>query len=71
MAMKQNNGHSIDISSAKFDFHLLSVTTRNLTLFNLKVTEKAMDRYWSNQKANSALKTKTGNKKILQIDKIQ
>ena len=32
---------------------------------------KAMNRNWSNQKANPALKTKTGNKYILQIDKIQ
>ena len=30
-----------------------------------------MNRNRSNQKANSALKTKVGNKKILQIDKIQ
>ena len=30
-----------------------------------------MNRNWSNQKANPALKTKTGNKYILQIDKIQ
>ena len=35
-------------------------------------TRKAMNRNRSNQKANPALKTKTGNKKkILQIDKIQ
>ena len=33
--------------------------------------KKAMNRNWGNQKANSALKTKTGNKQILQIDKIQ
>ena len=32
---------------------------------------KAMNRNWSNQKANPALKTKTGTKLILQIDKIQ
>ena len=31
----------------------------------------AMNRNWSNQKENHALKTKTGNKYILQIDKIQ
>ena len=30
-----------------------------------------MNRNWSNQKANPALKTKAGNKSILQIDKIQ
>ena len=30
-----------------------------------------MNRNRSNQKANPALKTKTGNKLILQIDKIQ
>ena len=30
-----------------------------------------MNRNWSNQKANPALKTKAGNKQILQIDKIQ
>ena len=32
---------------------------------------KAMNRNWSNQKANPALNTKAGNKQILQIDKIQ
>ena len=32
---------------------------------------KAMNRNWSNQKANPALKTKKENKLILQIDKIQ
>ena len=36
-----------------------------------KSNRKAMNRNWSNQKANPALKTKTGNKFILQIDKIQ
>ena len=30
-----------------------------------------MNRNWSNQKANPALKTKAGNKNILQIDKMQ
>ena len=30
-----------------------------------------MNRNWSNQKANPALKSKAGNKYILQIDKIQ
>ena len=30
-----------------------------------------MNRNWSNQKTNPALKTKTRNKWILQIDKIQ
>ena len=30
-----------------------------------------MNRNWSNQKANPALKTKKGNKQILQIDEIQ
>ena len=30
-----------------------------------------MDRNWSNQKANPALKTKMGNNKISQIDKIR
>ena len=30
-----------------------------------------MNRNWSNQKANPALKTKAGIKYILQIDKIQ
>ena len=33
-----------------------------------KSNRKAMNRNWSNQKANPALKTKAGNK---QIDKIQ
>ena len=32
---------------------------------------KAMNRNWSNQKANPALKTKAGNKLMLLIDKIQ
>ena len=32
---------------------------------------KAMNRNWSNRKANSALKTKAENKWILQIDKVQ
>ena len=32
---------------------------------------KAMNRNWSNQKAKPALKTRTGNTCILQIDKIQ
>ena len=36
-----------------------------------KSNRKAMNRKWSNQKANTALKTKAGNKLILQIDKIQ
>ena len=39
--------------------------------FYHKSNRKAMNRNWSNQKANPALKTKTGNKYILQIDKIQ
>ena len=30
-----------------------------------------MNRNWDNQKANPALKSKAGNKEILQIDKIQ
>ena len=30
-----------------------------------------MNRNWSNQKADPTLKTKTGNKEILKIDKIQ
>ena len=36
-----------------------------------KSNRKAMNRNWSNQKANPALKTKAGNELILQIDKIQ
>ena len=36
-----------------------------------KSNRKAMNRNWSNQKSNPALKTKAGNKQILQIDKIQ
>ena len=36
-----------------------------------KRNRKAMNRNWSNQKANPALKTKAGNKLILQIDKIR
>ena len=35
-----------------------------------KSNRKAIKRNCSNKKANPALKTKTGNKKILQIDKI-
>ena len=38
---------------------------------NNRKAMKTMNRSWSNQKANPALKTKTGNKLILQIDKIQ
>ena len=40
-------------------------------IFILKSNRKAMNRNWSKQKANPALKNKTGNKEILQIDKIQ
>ena len=36
-----------------------------------KSNRKAMNRNWSNQKANPTLKTKTGNKQTPQIDKIQ
>ena len=36
-----------------------------------KSNRKAMNRNWNNQKANPTLKTETGNKTILQIDKIQ
>ena len=36
-----------------------------------KSNRKAMNRNWCNQKVNPALKTKAGNKYILQIDKIQ
>ena len=36
-----------------------------------KSNRKAMIRNWGNQKANPALTTKTGNKSILKIDKIQ
>ena len=36
-----------------------------------KSNRKAMNRNRNNQKANPALKTKAGNKQILQIDKIQ
>ena len=32
------------------------------TRYDMKSNRKAMNRNWSNQKANSALKTKTGNK---------
>ena len=39
--------------------------------WTIKSDRKAMNRNWSNHKANPALKTKTGNKEILQIDKIQ
>ena len=35
-----------------------------------KNNRKAMNRNWSNQKANPALKTKMENIQILQIDKI-
>ena len=34
-----------------------------------KSNRKAMNRIWRNQKPNPALKTKTENKQILQIDK--
>ena len=36
-----------------------------------KSNRKAMNRNWNNKKANPTLKTKTGNKRILRIDKIQ
>ena len=36
-----------------------------------KSNSKAINRNWSNQKANPALKTKAGDKQTLQIDKIQ
>ena len=36
-----------------------------------KSNRQAMNRNWSNQKDNPALKTKAGNNSILQIDKIQ
>ena len=36
-----------------------------------KSNRKEMNKNWSNQKAKPAFKTKTGNKLILQIDKIQ
>ena len=41
------------------------------TVLDIESNRKAITRNWGNQKANSALKTKTGNKIILQIDKIQ
>ena len=40
-------------------------------LISLISNRKAINRNWSNQKANPALKTKAGNKLISQIDKIQ
>ena len=40
-------------------------------MYVVKSNRKAMNRNWSNPKANPALKTKTGNKQILQIDEIQ
>ena len=51
---------------------ILPKGVRYLRFHNLiKSYRKAMNRNWSNQKANPALKTKAGNKLILQIDKIQ
>ena len=48
------------------------INKNNFCLFNdNKSNRKAMNRNWSNQKANPALKTKAGNKCISQIDKIQ
>ena len=38
---------------------------------NIQSNRKAMNRNWSNQKANPAFKTIAGNRLILQIDKIQ
>ena len=43
------------------------VVVSKLSPFFSKSNRKAMNRNWSNQKANPALKTKTGNKLILQI----
>ena len=42
-----------------------------ISLVGEESNRKAMNRNWSNQKANPALKAKTGNKYLLQIDKIQ
>ena len=46
-------------------------TLHNLKNAANKSNRKAMNRNWSNQKENSPLNTKTGNKLILQVDKIQ
>ena len=50
-----------------FLFHLVTIPSKFITLWLInrylcKSNRKAMNRNWSNQKANPALKTKTGNK---------
>ena len=55
-------------------FHLMVLYENYLICIFMninKINRKAMNRNWSNQKANPALKTKTGNKYILHVDKIQ
>ena len=51
--------------------YLLGGKTAKHVNFMQKSNRKAMNRKWDNQKANPALKTKTRNKEILQIDQIQ
>ena len=49
--------------------YIFQVRIKNFSMS--KSNRKAMNRNWSNQKANPALNTKTENKCILHIDKIQ
>ena len=51
--------------------HDTADAARPTLIYSDKSNRKAMNRNWSNQKANPALKTKAGNKQMLQIDKIQ
>ena len=46
----------------KNEFKLKSVANKHCNDIVTKSNRKAMSRNWSNQKANPALKTKTGNK---------
>ena len=48
------SGHPLEIQNPKDETSSISF---------IKSNRKAMNRDWSNQKANSALKAKTGNKK--------
>ena len=54
---------NVNLSRAQYD--------TNFTDRDEKSNRKAMNRNWGDRKANPALKTKTGNKLILKIDKIQ
>ena len=61
-----------DNQSSSVTLNELAMKAINLNGVQItKSNRKAMNRNWSNQTANPALKTKAGNKQMLQIDKIQ